>query len=397
MTNTLQMLIDSEGFMPHGHCYLWTPSLLWTYVLSDALIGIAYFSIPLALIVVLKRRPDIPFHRIFGMFSLFIFVCGATHLMSIWTIWHPTYWLDALLKALTATVSVLTAIMLWCLLPRVQQLTTHQQLQDVIEQLEHEIIERKLLTEELKRSGEEIMHKNHELETVSRTKSAFLANMSHELRTPLNAVIGFTGTLLMRLPGPLTADQERQLEIIASSSSHLLSLINDLLDLAKIESGKIELRHEAVICQDLLYGIADSFRMMAQQKGLAFQLDMPADEIVVFTDQRALSQIIINLINNAIKFTDSGEVLVELRTRQMPEDGWVDIIVCDTGIGISTEQEKILFQAFGQIDATLTRRFKGTGLGLYLSLKLAELLGGGIVVSSTPGAGSRFVFSIPMQ
>ncbi len=102
MTDTLQMLINSEGFMPHGHCYLWTPSLLWTYVLSDALIGIAYFSILLALIIAFKRRPDIPFHRIFGMFSMFIFFCGARHVMSIWTFWHPTCWLDALPKAMAA-------------------------------------------------------------------------------------------------------------------------------------------------------------------------------------------------------------------------------------------------------------------------------------------------------
>ena len=395
------MLIQSENFMPHGHCYLWTPMLLWTYVISDALIGLAYFSIPVALMYVLKRRPDIPFHWIFVMFSLFIFACGATHLMSIWTIWHPTYWLDALLKAITAAISVMTAIMLWRLFPKIDQLTTHSQLQGVIAQLEHEIIERELLTEQLRLRGEEIARKNAELEAISRTKSDFLANMSHELRTPLNAVIGFTGTLLMRLPGPLTADQERQLTIIQSSSSHLLSLINDLLDLAKIESGKVELNREHIVCQATLDDLAASFRLMAHQKGLEFRVVMPAGDIVLHTDRRALSQIVINLINNAIKFTDHGMVIMELQQRQIHENAqaqdWIDIIISDTGIGISAEQETKLFQAFGQLDATLSRRFEGTGLGLYLSCKLADLLGGSIRVESSLGVGSRFIFSMRLR
>src|ERR1700732_4626966 len=146
--------------------------------------------------------------------------------------------------------------------------------------------------------------KDVELENAGRAKDRFLAAMSHELRTPLNAVLGFTGTLLMRLPGPLNADQERQLQTVQSSARHLLSLINDLLDLAKIELGKIELSLEPVVCQSVLEEISSSLRRLAENKGLEFHLNAPESELIVRTDRRALSQILINLVNNAIKFTE---------------------------------------------------------------------------------------------
>jgi protein-histidine pros-kinase len=136
--------------------------------------------------------------------------------------------------------------------------------------------------------------------------------MSHELRTPLNAVIGFTGTLLMRLPGPLTPDQETQLTIIQASARHLLSLINDLLDLAKIESGKVELTFEPLVCQDVLQEVITALRPLVQAKGLTFDTKLPSSDLIVQADRRALSQILLNLVNNAIKFTEAGGICLEL-------------------------------------------------------------------------------------
>jgi protein-histidine pros-kinase len=227
-------------------------------------------------------------------------------------------------------------------------------------------------------------------ESADRLKSEFLAGMSHELRTPLNAVIGFTGTLLMKLPGPLTADQERQLRTVQSSAKHLLSLINDLLDLARIDAGKAQLHLEAVVCQSVLEEVAAALRPSAEEKGLKFDLSLPSAEAVVRADRRALSQILLNLTNNAIKFTDRGSVRLELAQRREPGRTVTELSVVDTGVGIPQEDQAKLFQAFGQLGATARRRGEGTGLGLHLSQKLAVLLGGQITFQSEVGKGSRF-------
>lgn len=246
----------------------------------------------------------------------------------------------------------------------------------------------------LQRSSEAIAEQNRQLELASRTKSEFLANMSHELRTPLNAIIGFTGTLLMKLAGPLTPDQDKQLKIIQSSARHLLSLINDLLDVAKIESGKAELNPEPVICQELIAEVFDTLRPMAEQKGLSLRLHLGEGTTVLQIDRRALRQILINLVNNAIKFTERGEVLIGLAQRREADGVMTDISVRDTGTGIRAEDQAKLFQAFSQVDTTSTRRFDGTGLGLYLSQKLATLIGGNLTFQSDFGHGSTFTLTL---
>ena len=238
-----------------------------------------------------------------------------------------------------------------------------------------------------------LREKNEELERAGLAKDSFLASMSHELRTPLNAVIGFTGTLLMGLPGPLNTEQEQQLRTIQSSARHLLSLINDMLDLARIESGKIQLNFEQVVCQSLVREVTAGLRSLADAKGLALTVDMPADDLVVEADRRALSQVLLNLVNNAIKYTEKGFVHVELRA----VDTTVEFGVADSGIGIRAEDLEKLFEAFSQVDRSTTRRFEGAGLGLYLSQRLATLLGGRISVESEHGKGSRFSLRLPRR
>lgn len=247
---------------------------------------------------------------------------------------------------------------------------------------------------ELETINREIALKNLELAEASRMKSAFIANMSHELRTPLNAIIGFTGALLMKLPGPLTPDQDKQLNTIRTSARHLLSLINDILDVAKIEAGKVRLVLERVQCQDLLAQTADSLRPLAAQKGLALTVDVPPEPIVIDSDKRALTQIIINLINNAIKFTDEGSVKVSLGQRMEEGHLLTEFSVADTGAGIKAEDQPKLFQAFSQLDSTSTRHAEGAGLGLYLCQNLANLLGGRLLFTSAFGAGSTFTLAL---
>jgi PAS domain S-box-containing protein len=248
---------------------------------------------------------------------------------------------------------------------------------------------------ERKRFEKTMEEKNLELENANLAKDRFLASMSHELRTPLNAIIGFTGTLLMGLPGPLTGDQDKQLRTIQASARHLLSLINDLLDLAKIESGKVEINFEAVDCQSVVQEVASALRPLAESKGLVFETRLPTQLCVVQTDRRALSQIIINLTNNALKFTEHGQVCLELRQRQ--ENGRVptEVSVVDTGVGIRPEDQVKLFEAFSQVDSSAARRHEGTGLGLYLSQKLATLLQGYITFASEYGQGSTFTITLP--
>ena len=248
---------------------------------------------------------------------------------------------------------------------------------------------------ELETINGEIARKNEELAEASRMKSAFIANMSHELRTPLNAIIGFTGALLMKLPGPLTPDQDKQLTTIRSSARHLLSLINDILDVAKIEAGKVTLALERVNCQDLLNQTTDSLRTLAVQKGLALVMDLPQEPVVIDSDRRALTQIIINLVNNAIKFTDQGSVKVSLAQRIDEGVLLTEFSVIDSGAGIRPEDQSKLFQAFSQLDSTSTRHAEGAGLGLYLCQNLAALLGGRLYFSSEVGSGSKFTLSLP--
>ncbi len=249
---------------------------------------------------------------------------------------------------------------------------------------------------ERKRIEQALREKNAELENANRAKDRFLASMSHELRTPLNAVLGFTGTLLMKIPGPLTPDQEKQLRTIQTSARHLLSLINDLLDLAKIESGKVELHVEPVPCESVLEEVTTALRPLAEAKGLRFLVTVPDSKITMQTDRRALNQILLNLTNNAIKFTDTGTVQIELSQRQSSETQGklTEISVTDTGKGMKAEEQARLFQAFEQLDTSNARKQEGTGLGLYLSQKLAGLLGGRIDFESVYGQGSRFTLSI---
>ena len=247
---------------------------------------------------------------------------------------------------------------------------------------------------ELETNNREIALKNLELGEASRMKSAFIANMSHELRTPLNAIIGFTGALLMKRPGPLTGDQEKQLNTIRSSARHLLSLINDILDVAKIEAGKVTLSLEPVNCKDLVTETAESLRPLASQKGLSMVIEMPPEAIMIETDRRALTQIVINLVNNAIKFTDRGNIRVGLVQRREADHILTEITVTDSGTGIKQEDQAKLFQAFSQLDSTTTRHAEGAGLGLYLSRNLADLLGGTLAFNSTYGIGSSFTLAL---
>ena len=241
--------------------------------------------------------------------------------------------------------------------------------------------------------AEELREKNVELERANTARDFFMSSMSHELRTPLNAIIGFTGTLLMRLPGPLTADQERQLRTVQASGKHLLSLVNDLLDLAKLTSGKVEVQLQVVSCQEVLTEVVSALRQLAETKSVAFEASFPALPLMVKTDPRAFSQIVFNLGSNAIKFAPGGSLRLELGEASDDSLSLAAVHFMDTGIGIRPEDQERLFQAFERINPE--SGVEGTGLGLHLCQKLAVLIGGRIEFESEFGRGSRFTLLIP--
>ncbi|NTW01848.1 MAG: hypothetical protein HGA19_11225 [Oscillochloris sp.] len=249
-----------------------------------------------------------------------------------------------------------------------------------------------LLNSELE---QRVADRTAELEQANQAKNAFLARMSHELRTPLNAIIGFTGTLLMKLPGPLTADQQRHLSIIQRSAHHLLALISDILDLAKIESGRVVLSLEPITCQAVIEEVLSHLRPLAEQKELNLTLVVPDQPIMIYTDRRALNQILINLVSNAIKFTNEGSVLINLNDQKVGDQHQTMIQVVDTGIGIHDSDLPQLFKEFGRVNSADVREREGTGLGLRLSQQLAMLLGGRIEVESSFGIGSTFTLVLP--
>lgn len=230
-------------------------------------------------------------------------------------------------------------------------------------------------------------------EAADRLKSAFLATMSHELRTPLNSVIGFTGILLQELPGPLNAEQKKQLEMVRGSARHLLALINDVLDLSKIEAGQLEVRREPFELDASLARVAASVRPSAENKGLTLELNAPPVAGHVVGDQRRVEQVLLNLLSNAIKFTEQGQVTLDVTL----VGGAVLMTVSDTGMGIKPDDLATLFQPFRQLDTGLSRNYEGTGLGLAICRRLAALMGGEVRAESVWGRGSAFTFSLPKE
>ena len=249
---------------------------------------------------------------------------------------------------------------------------------------------------ERKRFEKALQEKNHELAAANQAKTQFLASMSHELRTPLNAIIGFTGALLMKLSGPLTSVQEEQLKLVQSSGKHLLALIGDLLDLARIEAGRIDLTPEPIDAITIINEVVASLRPQAAHKGLALNVAHEAPALALHADRRALTQILINLIGNAIKFTERGHVHVHSE-RAFGSDGraLVRIAIEDTGLGIRPEEQAQLFEAFARGLVAKRAGIEGTGLGLHLSRKLTLLLGGNLSLRSEFGSGSTFTLELP--
>jgi signal transduction histidine kinase len=233
-----------------------------------------------------------------------------------------------------------------------------------------------------------------ELREVAELKSRFLSYMSHEFRTPLGSIRSIARILLDQMDGPLTAEQEKQIRFIQSSAEELTDMVNDLLDLAKIDAGRISISPEWFEMVDLFAALRGMFKPIVINPEVALIFEEPVDVPRIYTDDKKLSQILRNFISNALKFTQKGEVRVSAQYRAT---GWVTFSVADTGMGIAKEHQGALFQDFVQLESPIQKRFRGTGLGLALSKRLAELLGGHVAVESQLGHGSTFSVVIPLH
>jgi len=249
----------------------------------------------------------------------------------------------------------------------------------------------KEMEKKVEKRTEELEHVNLKLQELDQLKSMFIASMSHELRTPLNSIIGFTGIILQGMSGEINSEQEKQLTLVKNSANHLLALINDIIDISKIEAGKVEIVLDEFDLSVLAQEIKDSFAVAVDKKELELLLQTPPT-LIIKSDRRRTEQVLVNFLSNAVKFTDKGEIEIKI----VKKDKMVEMSVRDTGVGVKKEDMNKLFKDFSRIPIK-DRTIEGTGLGLYLSKKIADLLGGDIRAESKFGKGSVFTLTLPLK
>ncbi|MEJ2142185.1 MAG: ATP-binding protein, partial [Gammaproteobacteria bacterium] len=252
-------------------------------------------------------------------------------------------------------------------------------------------------TEQLRISNKQLKLHAEEAQLANKIKSDFLANMSHELRTPLNAIIGYTELLTDEMQDTDDKAYQNDLLKIKKSSYHLLRLINDILDISKLESGRVELSNETIDIKELLLDVEKTLSPLVKEKQNQLDIHFNTTLNTIFADKTKIYQILLNLISNANKFTDNGNIEVEVLDIQSAFHEWIVISVNDSGIGISEEQQKNIFKAFNQANSGISRKYGGTGLGLAISREYAHMMGGDINVESEPGKGATFTLTIPVK
>ncbi|RMF01101.1 MAG: sensor histidine kinase [Chloroflexi bacterium] len=252
------------------------------------------------------------------------------------------------------------------------------------------------LAAELERTRHELARIKQELSRANRVRTDFIATVSHELRTPLNSIIGFTKLLLNQKLGPLNTTQHTDLSIIYDNSKQLLSLVNDILDLSKIEAGKIRLDMDWVTVEEIIVGVIAATYILIDNKPIELKEELEPHLPRIFVDRNRIRQVVVNLLSNAAKFTDAGCITLQISKINRNGQDYVCVSVIDTGIGIRAEDIDKVFEPFRQIDSSEARRAEGTGLGMAISYRLVKLHGGDFWVESAPGRGSTFSFTIPV-
>ncbi|MEG4068066.1 ATP-binding protein [Microcoleus sp. Pol11C2] len=404
----------SSNFIPHGHCYLWKPGLVWLHLTSDALTTLAYYSVAVAIVYFTNERKDLPAHTVMllvGFFFIFA-LCGTTHLMEIVTLWHPIYWVSGLIKAVTGVWSFYTFTFL--LIPLIpvaldapspaQLALTNQELEEsrrrieaINVELEQRVQERTSQLEASNRTKDELLMREQiiraDAEAANRAKDEFLSILSHELRTPLNAILGWSTMLRQK---NLSEDKvARALETIERNAKSQAQLIEDILDVSRIITGKLRLRVRPVNLVPVVESAIESVHLAAEAKSIRLQSVLDSEAGPLLGDADRLQQVVWNLLSNALKFTPKdGRVQISLQR----VNSHVEITVSDTGAGISSDFLPFVFDRFSQHDSTTTRSYGGLGLGLAIVRQLVELHGGTVtVVSPGVGQGTTFTVKLPVM
>ena len=358
MPDTNVSWFSGEQFLPQGHCYMWTPGILWMHVIADVLIAMACFAIPFVLIYIARRRRDLPFTGMLLCFGIFIVCCGLTHLMDVWNVWNTHYWLEGLIKAITAAASVPTAIMLWRALPAILSVPSQRQLRDV---------------------NESLARANRELE-------AFTASVSHDLRSPLTTIAGQAGLLELSLPNA-NEDQRRRLTRIQSSVRQMGELIDALLVLSRIS--RHTLHREIIDVTALVESIVQDLRQKDPTRTVEVEIQ---PGISVHGDRRLIGDLFVNLLANAWKFTSRTEN-ARIEVGHSTHGSMATIFVRDNGAGFDMAHEQKLFKPFQRLHGA--SEFEGTGVGLATVARIIDRHGGRIWAEGKPGQGAVFYFTMP--
>ena len=378
MLESLLSVLSSTGFEPHGHCFLWTPGLLWLYVVSDSVIALSYYAIPLALIQFARKRPDLEFRWMFLMFGAFILACGTTHLLGVWTIWEPTYWLDGSVKAATAALSLATAVTIFPLIPKAVALPSPALLEAANRDLQREVADRKRAQDALEEKTRALETAQEEL--VRRERLATLGQLaggvSHELRNPLGVIKNSVYYLNLVLPHD--EQVRKHLAILDRQVVAATRIISSMLDFARTAPPtRASTDINALVREGVEQLQVPGSVRVVQSLGEGLQPTM------VDVDQ--LRVVIDNLLLNAVQAMTDGGVLT-VSTRLLA--GRIEISVEDTGRGIPAELIERVFEPL------FTTKSGGIGLGLSLAKRLTEANGGTIRVTSAPGRGTCFTVEL---
>ncbi|HET9450013.1 MAG TPA: HAMP domain-containing sensor histidine kinase, partial [Aggregicoccus sp.] len=375
--SALERLLLGAWYMPHGHCYLWKPALVWLHVVSDLLIGAAYVLISVVLYA-LVRRIRLPFSGVIVAFGLFIGACGLTHFMEVWNTWYSAYWLAGGVKAVTAAASVATGVLLVRLRPTVVAVASAAQLSE--------------------QRREALEQKNRELEALyarlreaDAHKTQFFANVSHELRTPLSLILGPVERLLTH--DVSAAEQRADLQVVERNAQLLLRHVNALLDSAKLEAGQLRPDYAQVDLAELLRRVASNFELLSRERQVPLEVVAP-QALPAQVDAEKMERVLLNLLSNAFKFTPPGG-RVRCVLEESGEGAW--LAVEDSGPGVPESAREAIFERFRQAAAEGEVPQGGTGLGLAIARDFVQLHAGTLHVEGGALGGARFVTQLPLM
>ncbi|WP_299703075.1 HAMP domain-containing sensor histidine kinase [uncultured Pontibacter sp.] len=414
MKDFLSNIIEAD-FMPHGHCYFWKPEIVWLNVSGDVLIAMAYYSLPLLLFYFAKKRTDLTHKYVFWLFAAFIFACGTTHIVDIWTIWVPTYRLEGVLKLITGLLSVSTAVVVYKSVPALLALPSHDQLKALNEQLQKEIEERRKTQDELRRVNEELekrveerthelqlevherataqqelQHINRELKIANNDLDNFVYCASHDLKAPIINIEGLLDVLKEEMPAP-DEKVNHILKRLDGSLERINRTIHDLTEVSFITQKQIGVAGNGVSnFAVVLEEVEESVSGLIEQTDARIEADF-ADCPEANIQRKDLKSIMYNLLTNALKYKSPERKPIVNFSTKVAED-YIVLCVTDNGMGVELRgNEKKMFNLFKR----LHDHVEGSGVGLYIVRRIIENYNGTIEVASEVGVGTTFTIRFP--